>query len=67
VVASGPRLGDVEAGTVASLATPRFSVVSGGVACVASVGLIAALFPELARYDGRTARPIEAPAVAAST
>jgi MFS family permease len=62
VVASGPRLGDVEAGTVASLASPRFSVVSGGVACVASVGLIAALFPALAGYDGRTARPIAAPA-----
>jgi MFS family permease len=67
VVASGPRLGDVEAGTIASVASPRFSVASGGVACVASVGLIAALFPELARYDGRTARPIEAPAVAAAS
>jgi MFS family permease len=66
VVASGPRLGDVEAGTIASVASPRVSVVSGGVACVASVGLIAALFPELARYDGRTAGPIEAPAVAAA-
>ena len=64
VVASGPRLGDVEAGAVASLASPRFSVVSGGVACVASVDLIAALFPELARYDGRTARPIGAREVA---
>jgi MFS family permease len=60
VVASGPRLGDVEAGAVASLASPRFSVVSGGVACVASVGLIAALFPALARYDGRVAEPIAA-------
>ena len=60
VVASGPRLGDVEAGGVASLATPRFSVVSGGVACVASVGIVAALFPALARYDGRTAAPIGA-------
>jgi MFS family permease len=61
VVASGPRLGDVEAGTVASLSTPRFSVVSGGLACIASVGVIAALFPELARYDGRAARPIAPP------
>ena len=52
VVASGPRLGDVESGTVASLATPRLSVVSGGVACVVSVGLIMVAFPELARYDG---------------
>jgi MFS family permease len=53
VVASGPRLGDVESGVVASVTTPRVSVVSGGVACIASVGLIAVLFPALARYDGR--------------
>ena len=56
VVASGPRLGDVESGAVASVTTPRMSVVSGGVACVVSVGLIAAAFPALARYDGHTAR-----------
>jgi hypothetical protein len=26
--------------------------VSGGLACLASVGVIAALFPQLAAYDG---------------
>ena len=52
VVASGPRLGDIESGTVAAAATPRASVVSGGVACVVSVAIVAVLFPELARYDG---------------
>jgi MFS family permease len=57
VVASGPRLGDVEAGTVASVATPRFSVVSGGIACVASVAVVALLWPDLARYDGDVAAP----------
>jgi hypothetical protein len=56
VVASGPRLGDIESGTVASIATPRLSVVSGGLACVASVGVIAVMFPQLARYDGHTAK-----------
>src|SRR5206468_8898310 len=60
VVASGPRLGDVESGGVASAVTPRFSVVSGGLACVVCVGLTALLFPEFAAYDGETARPIEA-------
>jgi MFS family permease len=60
VVASGPRLGDVEAGTVASLSTPRFSVVSGGLACVASVGIVAVLFPQLARYDGNVEAPVSA-------
>ena len=34
VVTSGPRLGDVEAGVVASLTSVRTSVVSGGLACV---------------------------------
>ena len=53
VVAGGPRLGDIESGTVASLTSPAFSVVSGGLACLASVGVIAALFPQLAAYDGR--------------
>jgi MFS family permease len=51
VVTSGPRLGDVEAGTVASVTTPRFSVTSGGLACIAGVGLIMLLFPALMRYD----------------
>jgi MFS family permease len=60
VVASGPRLGDVEAGTVASLSSPRFSVVSGGLACVASVAVVAALFPQLARYDGNVEAPVAA-------
>jgi MFS family permease len=50
VVTGGPRLGDVEAGAVAALVSPWFSVVSGGVACVFGVVLIARLFPELARY-----------------
>jgi len=52
VVASGPRLGDVESGAVASLTTPRFSVVSGGLACVAGVALIVLAFPEFVGYDG---------------
>jgi MFS family permease len=52
VVAGGPRLGDVEAGAVASIASPRFSVASGGLACVAGVGLIVIAFPQLAGYDG---------------
>jgi predicted MFS family arabinose efflux permease len=51
VVTSGPRLGDVEAGSVASLTSARFSVVSGGLACVVGALAIAAAFPALARYD----------------
>jgi MFS family permease len=52
VVAGGPRLGDIESGTVAAIATPELSVVSGGLICLASVGLIAMAFPELGAYDG---------------
>ena len=55
VVTSGPRLGDIEAGSVAALTSPRFSVVSGGLACVAGVGLILVAFPALLRYDAEQA------------
>jgi MFS family permease len=51
VVRSGPRLGDLEAGSVASLVSPRFSVVSGGLACLAAVGAILVAFPALVAYD----------------
>jgi MFS family permease len=51
VVTSGPRLGDVRAGAVAALAGARFSVVSGGLACIAGALLIALRFPALVRYD----------------
>jgi MFS family permease len=50
VVVGGPRLGDVEAGAVASLFTPTISVVAGGVACIAGVALLALAVPEFARY-----------------
>jgi hypothetical protein len=51
VVSGGPRLGDIESGSVAGAAGVRFSVVSGGVACLVGLGLIALAFPQLARYD----------------
>jgi MFS family permease len=55
VVTSGPRLGDIEAGAVASLTSVRTSVVSGGVACVAGALVVAAAFPALVAYDKRVA------------
>ncbi len=51
VVTGGPRLGDAEAGAVAALAGPRFSVVSGGLACLAGAALIAWRIPELDRVS----------------
>jgi hypothetical protein len=50
VVTGGPRLGDVEAGGVASMVSPWFSVVSGGLACVGGVAILALLVPDLRRY-----------------
>jgi MFS family permease len=49
VVSGGPRLGDAESGGVAALAGPQFSVVSGGLACLVGVALIAWRIPELDR------------------
>jgi len=50
VVAGGPRIGDLEAGIVASVFDPTVSVVSGGVICVVGVLVYAALVPAFARY-----------------
>jgi MFS family permease len=54
VVTSGPRLGDVESGAVAAATSARFSMTSGGLACIAGTGLIVLAFPQLATYDRRS-------------
>ncbi len=48
VVTGGPRLGDFEAGAVASLWSPTASVVSGGVLCILGVLVLAWAVPEFA-------------------
>jgi MFS family permease len=60
VVTSGPRFGDIESGSIAGLSSARFSVVSGGLACVLGVGLIVLAFPALAAY-GRDPTPSNLP------
>jgi MFS family permease len=62
VVTSGPRLGDIESGVVASLTSPRFSVVSGGAACIAGAALVVAAFPALLAYDAERAQTLAAAA-----
>ncbi|MDQ3209585.1 MAG: MFS transporter, partial [Actinomycetota bacterium] len=50
VVTGGPRLGDFEAGLMASWFTPTISVVTGGLACIAGAGVVALAYPELRRH-----------------
>lgn len=47
VVVGGPFLGDLEAGVVAGVSSPRISVVSGGVLCIAGLAVAALAFPEV--------------------
>ncbi len=51
VVTGGPRVGDFEAGVVAAAFSPTASVVSGGLLCLAGVGLIGTLVPRFARWQ----------------
>jgi len=57
VVTGGPRVGDFEAGAVANAFGLTASVLSGGLACIAGVGLLASRFPSFARYDARDPVP----------
>ena len=52
-VASAPSLGDVEAGVLASLTSLRFSVVSGGLLCIAGCVVTSLALPGFLRYDAK--------------
>jgi len=52
-VASAPSLGDLEAGVLASLTSLRFSIVSGGVLCIAGCVAATLALPGYLRYDSR--------------
>lgn len=54
---SGPLLGNLEAGVLASLTSVRFSVVSGGALCVVGVALAAVALPAFRLYDARAHAP----------
>jgi MFS family permease len=51
---TGPLLGNTRAGAVAGLWSVRGSVVSGGIACFASVLILVAALPRFMSYDART-------------
>ena len=71
----GGPLGSFESGTVASLTTPAFSAVSGGVGCFAFAALIGLAFPAFTRYRAPAhhpdavapAAPLEKPSQAGAT
>jgi MFS family permease len=54
---SGPLLGNLEAGVVASLTSVRTSVVSGGVLCVVGVAIATIALPAFRLYDARAHAP----------
>jgi MFS family permease len=49
---SGPKLGDTEAGLVATLFSVRTSIVSGGILCLVGTAIVSALIPQLITYRG---------------
>ncbi len=61
VVQGGPRLGDLEAGSVAEGFGNAFSVVSGGVACVVGAGLLALALPGFRHQQAVQEEPSGAP------
>jgi MFS family permease len=50
---TGPMLGSAKMGIVAENFGVRTALVSGGILCVAAVGLAALFLPKFAAYDGR--------------
>jgi hypothetical protein len=54
---SGPLLGQVESGAVASLAGVRASFVSGGLLCVVGCAVAAAALPALWSYESAGRSP----------
>ena len=59
VIQGGPRLGDVEAGTVAALTSAQTSVISGGVLSVIGGVVLAMLVPSFWRYDSTKAAELK--------
>jgi hypothetical protein len=55
VVAGGPRLGDLRAGTTAAASTTTISWVGGGIACMVVVAVFGFVVRPFWRYDARAA------------
>lgn len=57
VVGTGPSIGNGEAGLLASVTGVRFSIVSGGIACILGAGVLAILLPRYRNYDAANPSP----------
>jgi hypothetical protein len=53
VVEGGPRLGALESGAVATAVSTQFSIVSGGLTCIAGALLLTAVLPAFRHYGRR--------------
>jgi MFS family permease len=53
----GPSAGQIRAGAVASVTSPRFSLWSGGLICVAAVAVSSAALPGFIAYTARRTAP----------
>jgi MFS family permease len=62
--AAGPPTGQLRSGAVAAVTNVRFSLASGGLACVAAVAAVAVALPAFRRYTSPVA-PAQAPAAVA--
>jgi MFS family permease len=58
----GPSAGQIRAGAVASLTSPRFSIASGGLLCAGAVGVVCLLLPGFTRYRAQPGAAAEEPA-----
>ena len=50
--AAGPPAGQLSSGAVAAVTGPRFSLTSGGLACIGAVACVVAALPAFRRYTG---------------
>jgi MFS family permease len=60
--AAGPPAGQLRSGAVAAVTSVRFSLASGGLACVATVAAILVALPAFRRYTAPAGAPLEQPA-----
>jgi MFS family permease len=60
--AAGPPAGQLRSGAVAAVTGPRFSLTSGGLACIAAVAAVVVALPAFRRYTAAVPAPADVPA-----